>query len=183
MIFHTDDPILFLGIIFKEQIFADDNITTSTVSVPNEQVSVVYTGKWLVFNDPNLDQQIIPEDEEEKEALRVGLLVTDWWSMEDDGKTVFGGRLNVDKLVTYYYTDHNNRSVPMRICQPIQFEGSPMFYFCHDYTEEMIIEHELRGTFLHIWRYKRDLFISNIVFSPIIFVTGVFGKTLFYSKY
>ena len=168
------NQILFSRTVFKEQIFAVENITTGSVST--EEVSVVYTRKWSVFNDPNLDQRIIPEDEEKKEALRIGMLVTDWFSMKIDNKIVFGGRINVEKLITYYYTEHTNHSVPLHICQPIQFEGSPMFYFCQDFTKEEILQFDAGETFQYIWRYQKDLFISNIVILPIVSLTGVFGK-------
>ena len=176
MFFPCYDQILFTEIIFKEQIVADDNITTSTVSVPTEQMSVVYTGKWSVFNDPKFDQRLIPEDEKEKEGLRIGLLVTDLVSFHD---VEIGGKLNVEKLVTYYYTEHTNYSVPLHICQPIQFKGSPMFYYCLDYTKKKIEEYDSRGTFQYIWRYKREEFISNIIVLAIISLTGVFGEVLF----
>ena len=144
---------------------------------------MVYYGKWSVFNDPKFDQRLIPEDEKEKEALRIGSLVSDWMTIEFDNKIVFAGKLNIEKLITYYYTEHTNHSAPLHICLPIQVADSPMSYFCHDYMEELILELDTRGTFQYIWRYQRDLFISNIVILPIISLTGLFGKAYFKSNY
>ena len=140
---------------------------------------VIYTGKWSVFNDPEFDQRSIPEDEKEKEALRIGLLVTDWISIRNGASIGIGGKLNVDKLATYYYTEHTNHSVPLHICLPYQLGDSPMYYFCLDYSKEQIEHYDSRGTFQYIWKYEREEFISNIIILPIIFLTGVFGEVLF----
>ena len=124
-------------------------------------MSIVYSGKWSVFNDPKFDQRLIPEDEKEKEALRIELLVTDWMAIEIDDKIIFGRQLNADKLLTYYYTEHTNHSVPLHVCQPIQFEGSPMFYYCIDYTKERILRLDTYGTFQYIWRYQRLIYFQH----------------------
>ena len=140
---------------------------------------MVYYGKWSVFNDPKFDQRSIPEDEKEKEALRIGLLLTYWVPLKRGNFTGIGGKLNVEKLVTYYHTEHTNHSIPLRICYPVQYSGLPSFYFCEDFSEESIKQYDSRGTFQYIWRYRREEFIFNIVVLPIISLIGVFGKAPF----
>ena len=142
---------------------------------------VVYSGKWSVFNDPTFDQRMIPEDEKEKEALRLGLLLTDWISIKNGALIGIAGKLNVDKLVTYYYTKHANHSAPLHICLPIQYHGLSLFPLCLDYTEEEIKRHDSMGTFQYIWQNERVEFIPNIIILPFVFLTGNFS-VLHFSK-
>ena len=135
----------------------------------------MYTGRWSVFNDPNLDQSIIPDDEYEREGLRVGLLVSDWIYAEVESQLYFGAKMDNLKLITYYHTHHVNQSQPLLVCQPIQFVGSPQFYFCGSETKESIDELDSRGSFAYILKYQREEFLVDIVILPLVMLIGIFG--------
>ena len=70
------------------------NSTTEPQEISTEKSRHIYTGRWSVFNDPNLDQSIIPDDEVQREALRVGLLVTYWTYRKIGSSTLFGGKID-----------------------------------------------------------------------------------------
>ena len=112
-------------------ITSEESMETSVITISSQ---IAFTGKWSVFNDPNLHQNVIPADEEQREALRVGLLVSDWYSSKD----LFGAKLNVGKMVTYFYQHHENQSVPLMICQPVQVVNHPQFLLCDFYSKDTI---------------------------------------------
>ena len=134
-----------------------------------------------MFNDPNLDQSIIPDDEYQREGLRVGLLVSDWNYAEVESNLMFGTTLDNWKLITYYHTNHGNQSQPLLFCQPLQFVGSPQFYFCTSYTKDDIDRLDNRGSFAYIWKYQREEFLADIVILPLVMLIGIFGEILFIS--
>ena len=87
------------------------NFTNEPLEISTGKSRYVYTGRWSVFNDPNLDQSIIPDDEDQRERLRVGLLVSDWGYLNLGGSLWY--RIIImdnSKLVTYYHTYHVNQS-------------------------------------------------------------------------
>ena len=101
------------------------NFTNELQEISTEKSRYVYTGRWSVFNDPSLDQSIIPDDEDQREGLRVGLLVSDWVYLNSEGSLIHGAKVDSSKLVTYYYTHHVNQSEPLLVCTPLQVVGTP----------------------------------------------------------
>ena len=140
----------------------------TTVTISSQ---ITFTGKWSVFNDPNLDQSVIPEDEKQREALRVGLLVSDWHSSKD----LFSAKLNVGKMVTYFYRHHTNHSVPLHICQPARFSTNPQFLLCGAFSKDRIDGMDTWGTFKYTWEKQREQFLSDLNILPLVFITGIFG--------
>ena len=136
-----------------------------------------------MFNDPNLDQSIIPDDEVQREGLRVGLLVSDWGYRKVGSLTIFGTILDNSKLVTYYYTQHVNINQPLFTCRPLQYEGSPQFIYCLSYTKERIEKLDFRGTFQYIWEFQRDKFLVDIVILPLVSLIGIFGMDFHYISF
>ena len=70
------------------------DFTSDPQEISTEKSRYIYTGRWSVFNDPNLDQSIRPDDEVQREALRVGLLVTYWTYRKIGSSTLFGGKID-----------------------------------------------------------------------------------------
>ena len=143
------------------------NFTKEPQEISTEKSRHVYTGKWSVFNDPSLDQSIIRDDEDEKEGLRVGLLVTEWVYKKIGSSLYYGGQLNHAKLVTYYHLHHVNQSEPLLVCSPIQVVGTTQFFYCVPYTEEDIDEFNTRGTLPYIWKYEKEEFLPDIIMLPL----------------
>ena len=174
--------ILFIISVFKSIKFtpADLNVTIEPHEHSTGELRHVYTGRWSVFNDPNLDQSIIPDDEDEREGLRVGLLVTYWINQKSGSRYIIAGKLDNLKLISYYHTHHANQIQPLLVCQPLQFVGSPMFYFCTNYTKEDIEKRDRRGSFSYILEYQREEFLAHIVILPCIMLIGIFGDSFIF---
>ena len=155
------------------------NFTNEPQEISTEKSRYVYTGRWSVFNDPNLDQSIIPDDEDQREGLRVGLLVAEWGYLNLGGSLWYGVIMDNSKLVTYYHTYHVNQSEPFLVCQPVQLVGTPQFYFCSSYTKEEIDKMDNKGTFQYIWKFQREDFLCDIIILPLISLIGIFGISFF----
>ena len=151
------------------------NFTNDPQEISTEKSRYVYTGRWSVFNDPSLDQSIIPDDEDQREGLRVGLLVTYWTYRKIGSSTLFVGKIDESKLITYYYTHHVNQSEPLLVCQPLQIIGLPMSTLCTTYNKERIDRLDYRGTFKYIWEFEREKFIVDIIVFPLVVILGIFG--------
>ena len=145
----------------------------TTVTISSQ---ITFTGIWSVFNDPNLDQSIIPEDEAQREGLRVGLLVSDWIT----SNSIFGAKINVGKLVTYFYQHHTNHSIPLMICQPVQFGSSPQFLLCDVYSKDTINDMDSWGTLDYIWENERERFLPDLIILPLVSLTGIFGTNFIF---
>ena len=159
------------------------NFTNEPQEISTEKSRYVYTGRWSVFNDPNLDQSIIPDDEDKREELRVGLLVSDWGYKQIGDLLWYGLIMNPIKLVTYYHTHHVNQSEPLLVCTPIQRVGTPQFIFCSPYTKEDMDIYDTQGTFQYIWKIEREHFLPDIIMLPLISIVGMFGISFFLSLY
>ena len=69
----------------------------------------VFTGRWAVFNDPRVHPRLIPDDPVEREGLRVVLLVSTWITDNVGGYKTYALKMNHDKLMRYYYTEHGEQ--------------------------------------------------------------------------
>ena len=174
---HVNEPlnVYIVAFICLKFTSAAINYTEELHEIWTEKSRYVYTGRWSVFNDPNLDQSIIPDDEDKREGLRVGLLVSDWIYRKIGNSLVLGAQLDHAKLVTYYHTHHGNQSEPLLVCQPIQTISMLQFFFCDGYTKEDIDLFDNRGTFQYIWKFERGEFLPDIIILPLISLIGIFG--------
>ena len=166
---------LSAGLLCVKGSYTFGNITSgesmeTTVTISSQ---MAFTGKWSVFNDPNLDESVIPEDEEQREALRVGLLVSDWLPLKVG--SVSGGKLNVGKMVTYFYQHHTNHSIPLFICLPARFSTFPQFLLCDYYSKDRIDRMDTWGTFDYTWENDKERFLPDLIILPLVSLTGIFG--------
>ena len=132
-----------------------------------------------MFNDPNLDQSIIPDDEDQREGLRVGLLVSDWGYRKVGSSSFYGVIVDNIRLVTYYHLHHHNQSEPFLVCQPLQLVGTPQIFFCTPYTKEDMDRIDSQGTFQYIWDFEREDFLTDIILLPLVALIGIFGMISF----
>ena len=135
----------------------------------------MFTGRWSIFNDPNLNPDVIPDDKERREGLRVGLLVSSWESTHI-GSTRFGMKLDIPKLIHYFYTQHDINK-PLRLCFIRRF-GTTDILSCLNFTKALVDSQDKRRSFDFIWKHNKHMFLTTMTLLPLISVTGIFGMNI-----
>ena len=135
----------------------------------------IFTGRWAVFNDPLLDHRLIPDDPVNREGLRIALLVSTWTTREIGIYKVPTLAVDFEKLMRYYYTEHEEKDgyIPLCIGGVI---GPSVELYCWNSTKEDVDKYAKYRTFEFVLENTKEAFISDMVVLPLVFILGVFGK-------
>lgn len=159
---------------------SDINVTSSeflnTTITVEASTREVFTGRWAVFNDPNLHPSLIPDSLEEREGLRVVLLVSSWTTITYGGYTAPMMKINHEKLMRYYYTEHQEKNGYITLCAGL-VAGPHRSFFCYNQTKQAIDKYAKYQTFDFVWENSKEAFLSDMIILPVIFVIGSIGKS------
>ena len=150
-------------------------ITGLSTTETEMQTREVFTGRWSVFNDPMLDPRLIPDDPEQREGLRVTLLVSTWAPYDLDGNIAYIIKVNKQKLKEYYYREHRAKDGYITLCTGVMC-GSHKIFICYNTSQEKIDKYATYQTFDFVMENLKEAFLTDMIIMPLVFIFGVFGK-------
>ena len=125
-----------------------------------------------MFNDPKLDPRLIPDDPVEGEGLRVMLLVSTWAPYEVDGHKTYVMKVNKQKLMQYYYSEHGAKNGYITLCSGVM-RGSQKIFFCYNTSQEELDKYATYQTFDFVMENVKEAFLTDMITMPLVFIFGV----------